>query len=55
MFIDLAQEPDTPPARRKWTSLDVGTEIYVHDHAEAEWILSDFDIFVPKTGKLGAS
>ncbi|XP_074568757.1 uncharacterized protein LOC141825270 [Curcuma longa] len=50
------QEPDTPPARRKWTSLDVGTEIYVDDHAEAEWILSDFDVMiVPKTGKLRES
>ncbi|XP_042436340.1 uncharacterized protein LOC122022415 [Zingiber officinale] len=48
------QEPGTPPATRKWTSLDVGTEIYVYDHAEAEWVLSDFDIIVPKTGK-GAS
>jgi hypothetical protein len=23
------QEPGTPPAKRRWTSLDVGTEIYV--------------------------
>ncbi|XP_006655147.2 uncharacterized protein LOC102722017 [Oryza brachyantha] len=41
------QDPGTPPARRRWSSLDVGTEIYVSDHAEAEWTLSGFDILVP--------
>ncbi|XAR61472.1 Calcium/calmodulin-dependent protein kinase [Bertholletia excelsa] len=39
------QDPGTPPARRVWTSLDVGTEIFVSDKDEvAEWILSDFDV-----------
>ncbi|CAD6207680.1 unnamed protein product [Miscanthus lutarioriparius] len=42
------QDPGTPPARRQWTSLDVGTEIYVSDKAEeAEWTLSGFDVLVP--------
>lgn len=41
------QEPGTEPARRRWTSLDVGTEIYVSEHGEAEWTLSGFDVIVP--------
>ncbi|KAF8667730.1 hypothetical protein HU200_052640 [Digitaria exilis] len=43
------QDPGTTPARRRWTSLDVGTEIYVSENAEAEWTLSGFDILVPDT------
>ncbi|MQL72902.1 hypothetical protein Taro_005233 [Colocasia esculenta] len=43
------QDPGTAPARRQWTSLDVGTEIYVSDVGEvAEWTVSDFDVIVPK-------
>ncbi|PKA59128.1 hypothetical protein AXF42_Ash001221 [Apostasia shenzhenica] len=42
------QDRGTPPARRRWTSLDVGTEIYVDGNQVAEWTLSDFDILVPK-------
>uniref|UniRef100_A0A0D9WEI5 DUF7705 domain-containing protein n=1 Tax=Leersia perrieri TaxID=77586 RepID=A0A0D9WEI5_9ORYZ len=42
------QDPGTPPAKRRWSSLDVGTEIYVSSHAEAEWTLSGFDILVPE-------
>uniref|UniRef100_A0A0E0DP57 DUF7705 domain-containing protein n=1 Tax=Oryza meridionalis TaxID=40149 RepID=A0A0E0DP57_9ORYZ len=42
------QDPGTPPAKRKWSSLDVGTEIYVSKYAEAEWTLSGFDIVVPE-------
>ncbi|KAK7827219.1 uncharacterized protein LOC112005058 [Quercus suber] len=39
------QDPDSRPARRIWTSLDVGTEIFVSDKDEiAEWTLSDFDV-----------
>ncbi|CAN1236369.1 hypothetical protein LINGRAPRIM_LOCUS1684 [Linum grandiflorum] len=39
------QDPGTPPARRIWTSLDVGTEIYVSGEDQvAEWVLSDFDV-----------
>lgn len=41
------QDPGTPPAKRRWPSLDVGTEIYVSKNAEAEWTLSGFDILVP--------
>ncbi|KAA3462387.1 ATP synthase subunit delta, chloroplastic [Gossypium australe] len=41
------QDPDTLPAKRKWTSLDVGTEIFVSDkEEEAEWSLSDFDVIL---------
>ncbi|XP_009600099.1 uncharacterized protein LOC107762260 [Nicotiana tabacum] len=41
------QDPGTPPARRIWTSLDVGTEIFVSNKDEvAEWTLSDFDILL---------
>ncbi|KAL5202789.1 hypothetical protein ABZP36_013741 [Zizania latifolia] len=42
------QDPGTPPARRRWSSLDVGTEIYVSNHAEAEWTMSGFDVLVPE-------
>ncbi|KAL2486674.1 hypothetical protein Adt_31430 [Abeliophyllum distichum] len=39
------QDPGTTPARRVWTSLDVGTEIFVSDKDEvAEWTLSDFNV-----------
>ncbi|PAN20677.1 hypothetical protein PAHAL_3G370600 [Panicum hallii] len=41
------QDSGTPPAKRRWTSLDVGTEIYVSEKAEAEWTLSGFDVLVP--------
>lgn len=41
------QDPGTPPARRIWTSLDTGTEIFVSDKdEEAEWTLSDFDVLL---------
>lgn len=44
------QDPGTTPARRSWPSLDVGTEIYISEQDEvAEWIVSDFDVLVPKT------
>ncbi|XP_042474837.1 uncharacterized protein LOC122056938 [Macadamia integrifolia] len=37
----------TPPARRIWTSMDVGTEIYVSDKDEtAECVLSDFNVLL---------
>lgn len=39
------QDPNTTPAPRKWTSIDVGTEIYISQQPEtAEWIVSDFDV-----------
>ncbi|KAM7495757.1 hypothetical protein LguiA_020171 [Lonicera macranthoides] len=41
------QDPGTTPAIRIWTSLDVGTEIFVSDKdEEAEWTLSDFDVLL---------
>lgn len=43
--IIILQDPGTTPARRIWTSIDVGTEIFVSDKdEEAEWSLSDFDV-----------
>lgn len=45
------QDPGTTPVKRRWPSLDVGTEIYVSkDNQVAEWTVSDFDIIVPKPG-----
>nr|TKW21129.1 hypothetical protein SEVIR_4G182200v2 [Setaria viridis] len=44
--LQFYQDPGTPPAKRRWTSLDVGTEIYVSEKAEDEWTLSGFDIIV---------
>ncbi|KAK9162031.1 hypothetical protein Syun_002933 [Stephania yunnanensis] len=42
------QDPGTKPAKRVWTSLNVGTEIYVSREGEtAEWSVSDFDVVVP--------
>ncbi|CAN6469559.1 unnamed protein product [Victoria cruziana] len=42
------QDPGSPPARRVWTSLDVGTEIFISDKEEiAEWTLTDFDVLIP--------
>lgn len=41
------QDPGTKAATRIWTSLDVGTEIFVSDKPEeAEWIVSDFDVII---------
>lgn len=43
----LLQDPGTSPARRIWTSIDMGTEIFVTDKEEvAEWTLSDFDVIL---------
>ncbi|KAG9459961.1 hypothetical protein H6P81_004469 [Aristolochia fimbriata] len=42
------QDPGTTPARRIWSSIDVGTEIFISDKDEiAEWTLSDFDVLAP--------
>ncbi|KAK6941147.1 hypothetical protein RJ641_030678 [Dillenia turbinata] len=41
------QDPCTPPAKRIWTSLDSGTEIFISDKDEiAEWTLTDFDVIL---------
>ncbi|KAF7836450.1 uncharacterized protein G2W53_011309 [Senna tora] len=42
------QDPGTKPAKRIWSSINVGTEIYVSSNGEtAEWSVSDFDVLVP--------
>lgn len=46
-FVFVLQDPGTDPATRVWTSIDVGTEIFVSDRdEEAEWSLSDFDVLL---------
>ncbi|XP_006467601.1 uncharacterized protein LOC102624078 isoform X3 [Citrus sinensis] len=42
------QDPGTKPARRQWTSIDLGTEIFKDPDQVAEWTVSDFDILVTK-------
>jgi hypothetical protein len=43
------QDPGTPPAKRLWSSIDVGTEVYISGSDEiAEWTVSDFDVIIPK-------
>ncbi|KAG9456906.1 hypothetical protein H6P81_001414 [Aristolochia fimbriata] len=45
------QDPGTQPAKRVWTSLNVGTEIYVSQTGQtAEWTVSDFDVLLSETG-----
>lgn len=47
VFHCPTQDPGTAPARRIWTSIDVGTEIFVsHQDEMAEWTLSDFDVIL---------
>ncbi|KAL8139065.1 hypothetical protein V2J09_005066 [Rumex salicifolius] len=41
------QDPGTHPARRVWTSIDTGTEIFMSNREEvAEWTVSDFDVIL---------
>lgn len=47
-FVEFWQEPRTPPARRQWMSIDLGTEIFKAPDQVAEWTVSDFDILVPR-------
>lgn len=48
------QDPGTKPAKRVWTSINVGTEIYVSPSgATAEWTVSDFDVLVPNDDEEG--
>lgn len=42
------QDPGTPPARRQWMSVDLGTEIFKDPDQVAEWTVTDFDILIPK-------
>jgi len=46
----VMQDPGTTPAKRIWTSIDSGTEIFVSDKDEvAEWTLSDFDVILTES------
>lgn len=41
------QYPGTEPAKRVWSSINVGTEIYVSRAEEtAEWTVSEFDVLI---------
>ncbi|KAI4304427.1 hypothetical protein MLD38_039940 [Melastoma candidum] len=40
------QDPGSPPAKRRWTSVDLGTEIFKQSGQVAEWTVSDFDILL---------
>ena len=51
IYIYFLQDPGTPPARRLWMSVDLGTEIYKDADQIAEWTVSDFDILVPANPK----
>ncbi|KAL4375904.1 hypothetical protein GQ457_02G001850 [Hibiscus cannabinus] len=45
--LHFYQDPNTRPAKRIWTSIDMGTEIFVSDKDEvAEWSLSDLDVIL---------
>ncbi|KAK4387160.1 hypothetical protein Sango_2586600 [Sesamum angolense] len=43
------QDPGTKPVERHWPSINIGAEIYISSNEVAEWIVSDFDILVPKS------
>ncbi|KAF9620723.1 hypothetical protein IFM89_014244 [Coptis chinensis] len=48
-FLDeLLKDPGTPPARRQWMSIDLGTEVYKDANSLTEWTVSELDIVVPK-------
>lgn len=42
----MLQDPGTPPAKRSWPSIDLGTEIFISENEHAEWRVSDFDIII---------
>jgi len=42
------QDPGTPPIKRQWSSIDLGTEVYRDPNQVVEWTVSDFDIIVPE-------
>lgn len=49
----IVQDPGSLPAKRIWTSIDTGTEIFVSDKDEvAEWSISDFDVIVTQPESL---
>uniref|UniRef100_A0A1J3H0X8 DUF7705 domain-containing protein n=1 Tax=Noccaea caerulescens TaxID=107243 RepID=A0A1J3H0X8_NOCCA len=43
------QDPKTKPVERHWSSIDLGTEIYMSKNQIAEWTVTDFNIVIPKT------
>ncbi|MED6173623.1 hypothetical protein PIB30_061370 [Stylosanthes scabra] len=48
LFTCLMQDPGTVPVERNWTSINLGTEIYISEVGHvAEWTVSNFDILVP--------
>ncbi|KAG8385393.1 hypothetical protein BUALT_Bualt03G0038400 [Buddleja alternifolia] len=42
------QDPGSVPASRKWTSIDLGPEIYKAPNQVAEWTVTDFNILVAR-------
>ncbi|KAF8411931.1 hypothetical protein HHK36_004489 [Tetracentron sinense] len=49
LYFYQRYDPGTKPAKRVWSSINVGTEIYVSPTGEtAEWTVSDFDVLVPE-------
>ncbi|KAH9617510.1 hypothetical protein KSS87_007814 [Heliosperma pusillum] len=41
------QDPGTTPIKRKWSSIDLGVEVYRDPDQVIQWTVSDFDIIVP--------
>ncbi|XP_021850000.2 uncharacterized protein [Spinacia oleracea] len=41
------QDPGTKPIKRRWTSIDLGVEVYRDPDQVIEWTVTDFDILVP--------
>ncbi|KAL9233974.1 hypothetical protein vseg_008904 [Gypsophila vaccaria] len=41
------QDPGTPAARRQWTSINLGTEVFKSPNQVAEWTVTNFDVLVP--------
>ncbi|XP_027342962.1 uncharacterized protein LOC113855520 [Abrus precatorius] len=47
--IYFYQDPGTKPVERYWSSITLGTEIYISGVGHlAEWTVSNFDIIIPK-------
>ncbi|KAK9696867.1 hypothetical protein RND81_08G002300 [Saponaria officinalis] len=44
------QDPGTTPIKRKWSSIDLGVEVYRDPRQLVEWTVSDFDIIIPSAG-----
>ncbi|XP_021750473.1 uncharacterized protein LOC110716151 [Chenopodium quinoa] len=42
------QDPGTRPIKRRWTSIDLGVEVYRDPDQVIEWTVSDFNILVPQ-------